>query len=118
MILLCREIYNSYVSESDRPIFECLFVVDNSSIPEEMDNKAIHVVQVNPEVIGKLSGIQSIDSVEVIALMRIPSTFRIVNEHDEDCRTFFPFPHRILVLDGIQVCFTLQCKLNLDTLIM
>ncbi|KAH6784501.1 tRNA/rRNA methyltransferase family protein [Perilla frutescens var. hirtella] len=99
-----REIYRFHKSESDRPIIECLFVLDNCCIPEEMDDKAVHVIQVNSEVMRKISGIQSVDSVEVIALMRIPSTFRIVNNslHDEDCRALFSFPHRILVLDGIQ----------------
>ncbi|XP_047956001.1 uncharacterized tRNA/rRNA methyltransferase slr1673-like isoform X1 [Salvia hispanica] len=97
-----REIYSSHMSESGKPIIECLFVVDNCSIPEEIEYKAVHVVEVSPEVIRKISGIQSVDSVEVIALMRIPSSFRIVNKHDENCRTLFPFPHRILVLDGIQ----------------
>lgn len=84
-----------------------MFVVENSCIPEEMDRKGVRVVQVNPEVIRKISGVQSVDCVEVIALMRIPSTFRILNDglNDEDLCTLFPFPHRILVLDGIQVQF-------------
>ncbi|XP_057783904.1 uncharacterized protein LOC131001521 [Salvia miltiorrhiza] len=99
-----REIYSSHMSESARPIIECLFVVGNCSLPEEMDSKAVHVVEVSSEVMKKISGIQSVDSVEVIALMRIPSTFRVVNDslHDEDFQTLFSFPHRILVLDGIQ----------------
>lgn len=107
-ITFCREIYTFHGSESDRSIIECLFVVDSSCIPEEMDGKGVRVIQVNPEVIRKISGVQSIDSVELIALMRIPSTFRILNNglNDEDLRTLLPFPRRILVLDGIQVRFT------------
>lgn len=107
-ITFCREIYTFHRSESDRSTIECLFVVDSSCIPEEMDDKGVRVIQVNPEVIRKISGVQSVDSVELIALMRIPSTFRILNDrlNDEDLRRLFPFPHRILVLDGIQVRFT------------
>lgn len=107
VIAFCREIYSFHKAVSDRPRIECLFVLDNSCIPEEIDDNAVHVVQVNSEVIRKISGVQSVDSVEVIALVRIPSTFQIVSNspHDEDYHTLFSFPHRILVLDGIQVCF-------------
>ncbi|KAL6552105.1 hypothetical protein OROGR_008268 [Orobanche gracilis] len=89
---------------SDRPIIECLFVLDNCCIPEEIDVNNIHIVHVNSEVIRKVSGVWSVDSVEVIALVRIPSTFhiRINSLHEEECRSLFSFPHRILVLDGIQ----------------
>ncbi|KAL0350197.1 UNVERIFIED_CONTAM: putative tRNA/rRNA methyltransferase YsgA [Sesamum radiatum] len=99
-----REIYNFHKAWSSRPIIECLFVLDNCRIPEEIDDKAVRVVHVNLEVIRKISGVQSVDSVEVIALVRIPSTFHIVsnNLQEEDCHTFFSFPQRILVLDGIQ----------------
>ncbi|KAL0291180.1 UNVERIFIED_CONTAM: putative tRNA/rRNA methyltransferase YsgA [Sesamum angustifolium] len=72
-----REIYNFHKAWSNRPIIECLFVLDNCRMPEEIDDKAVRVVHVNLEVIRKISGVQSVDSVEVIAL-------------------------RILVLDGIQ----------------
>ncbi|KAL6560860.1 hypothetical protein OROHE_006037 [Orobanche hederae] len=89
---------------SDRPIIECLFVLDNCCIPEEIDVNNIHIVHVNSEVIRKVSGVRSVDSIEVIALVRIPSTFHItINSlHEEECRSLFSFPHRILVLDGIQ----------------
>ncbi|KAL2241100.1 uncharacterized protein LOC105178232 [Sesamum indicum] len=99
-----REIYNFHKAWSNRPIIECLFVLDNCRIPEEIENKAVRVVHVNLEVIRKISGVQSVDSVEVIALVRIPSTFHIVsnNLRAEDCHTFFSFPQRILVLDRIQ----------------
>lgn len=89
---------------SERLTIQCLFVLDNCCIPEEIDNEAIHVVQVNSEVIRKISGVQSVDCVEVIALVSIPSTFQIVSS-DEDCHTLFSSPHRLLVLDGIQVSF-------------
>lgn len=99
---------------SDGPIIQCLFVLDHCCIPEEIDDKAVHVVRVNLEVIRKISGVQSVDSVEVVALVRIPSTFRIVSDslQDEECRTMFSIPHRILVLDRIQVCFILWVYLS------
>ncbi|KAL8472254.1 hypothetical protein ACS0TY_028837 [Phlomoides rotata] len=99
-----REIYSFHKAVSEKPIIQCLFVLDNCCIPEEINDEAIHVVQVNLEVIRKISGVQSVDCVEVIALVRIPSTFQILSSslRDEDCRTLFSFPHRLLVLDGIQ----------------
>ncbi|XP_070031269.1 uncharacterized protein [Nicotiana tomentosiformis] len=52
----------------------------------------------------KLSGLQSIYSIEMIALMKIPSTFHSVDDEflEEDCTRWFQNAHRILVLDGIQ----------------
>ncbi|KAK6125866.1 hypothetical protein DH2020_040392 [Rehmannia glutinosa] len=99
-----REIYSFHKAASDRPTIECLFVLDNCCIPEEINVNDVRVVHVNSEVIRKVSGVQSVDSVEVIALVRIPSTFHIVSNslHEEDCRSLFSFPHRILVLDRIQ----------------
>ncbi|PIN05861.1 SpoU rRNA Methylase family protein [Handroanthus impetiginosus] len=99
-----REIYSFHKTLLKRPIIEYLLVLDNYHIPEEIYDPAIRIVRVSSAVIRKISGVQSIDSVEVVALVRIPSTFHVVsnNIHEEDCCTWFPFPHRILVLDGIQ----------------
>ncbi|KAL7104273.1 hypothetical protein ACP275_08G233900 [Erythranthe tilingii] len=95
-----REICSFHKAVSDRPIIECLFVLDNYFIPEEIDGNDVRVIHVNSEVIKKLSGVQSVDSVEVIALVRIPSTFHIAT--DKGFSGLFSLPHRILVLDGIQ----------------
>ncbi|XP_047956002.1 uncharacterized tRNA/rRNA methyltransferase YsgA-like isoform X2 [Salvia hispanica] len=89
-------------SSSYRHLHGMVLVVGTTPLREIYSSHMSESVEVSPEVIRKISGIQSVDSVEVIALMRIPSSFRIVNKHDENCRTLFPFPHRILVLDGIQ----------------
>ncbi|XP_073155411.1 uncharacterized protein [Henckelia pumila] len=88
----------------DRPIIECLLVLDNSHIPEEIDYPSVHIIRVNSVVMSKLSGVQSNDSVHVIALVRFPTTFHVASDNllEEDCRKWFSFPHRILVLDGIQ----------------
>ncbi|KAL3845114.1 hypothetical protein ACJIZ3_002517 [Penstemon smallii] len=96
-----REIYIFHKTSSDRPIIECLLVLENYEIPEEIDGHDNRIVHVSSAVIRKISGVESIDSIEVIALVRIPSTFQILR-HEEDCQTWFSFPHRILVLDGIQ----------------
>lgn len=102
--ILVREIYSFYKTLLDRPIIECLLVLDNSHIPEEIDDPSVQIIRVNSAVMSKLSGVQSTDSVDVIALLRIPTTFHVAsnNLHDEDCSKWFSFPHRILVLDGIQ----------------
>lgn len=106
-ITCCREICSFHKAVSDRLIIECLFVLDNYIIPEELEDNAVHIVHVNSEVMKKLSGINSIDSVGVIALVRIPSTFHIAssNLQDKGFLTLLSYPRRILVLDGIQVCF-------------
>ncbi|KZV30111.1 hypothetical protein F511_19654 [Dorcoceras hygrometricum] len=103
--ILVREIFGFYKSFQDRPIIECLLVLDNNShVPEEIDDPSVHIIRVNSVVMNKLAGVQSADSVDVIALVRIPTTFHVAgdNLHEEDCRKWFSFPHRILVLDGIQ----------------
>ncbi|XP_051127127.1 uncharacterized protein LOC127248693 [Andrographis paniculata] len=99
-----REIASFDKAQSQRPTIDCLFVLENSQIPEEITKNAARVVHVSSEVISKISGVLSTDSVEVIALLKIPSTFcDIGNSLDQkDFRRLFPFPHRILVLDGIQ----------------
>ncbi|RAL43922.1 hypothetical protein DM860_014058 [Cuscuta australis] len=83
---------------------ECLLVLDDTQIAEEIAFCSARVVCVNSTVMKKLSGVQSIDSIRMIALFRIPSSFCNVGDdcRKEDCSTWFPFAHRILVLDGIQ----------------
>ncbi|KAK1276894.1 hypothetical protein QJS04_geneDACA005749 [Acorus gramineus] len=84
--------------EECEPLIECLFVLDGS---DALDNAA-RVVRVSPTVMKKLSGLQTIESIEAAAaVVRIPKSFRNVEETD-DCGGWFRTPHRILVLDGIQ----------------
>lgn len=90
----------------ERPTtIDCLLLHEEVDIPEHLDDQSIRVVHVSSVVMKKLSGMQSPDSIEAIALMRIPSTFRTLeasHQGEDNCR-WFPSPHRILVLDGIQV---------------
>ncbi|KAK1299780.1 hypothetical protein QJS10_CPB13g00268 [Acorus calamus] len=84
--------------EECEPLIECLFVLDGS---EALDDAA-RVVRVSPTVMKKLSGLQTMESVEAAAaLVRIPKSFRNVGETD-NCGEWFSTSHRILVLDGIQ----------------
>ncbi|KAK8271010.1 hypothetical protein V6Z12_D11G235000 [Gossypium hirsutum] len=55
-------------------------------------------------VMKKLSGVQSAESIEAIALMRFPTSFLnlTVDQNKSDSQSWFPSTHRILVLDGIQ----------------
>ncbi|CAA0812534.1 Exostosin family protein [Striga hermonthica] len=98
------EIFRFHKAVSNGPIIDCLFVLDNFCIPEEMDVDSVRVIRVNSEVIRKVSGLQCVDSVEVFALMGTPSTYHAVTNslHEEDCRSLFSSPHRVLVLDRIQ----------------
>ncbi|GLU20246.1 hypothetical protein SLE2022_364560 [Rubroshorea leprosula] len=62
------------------------------------------IVRINTLIMKKLSGVQSTESIEAIALMRMPTTFLNldVDQGELDCRSWFGSPHRVLVLDGIQ----------------
>ncbi|XP_066326501.1 uncharacterized protein [Miscanthus floridulus] len=52
----------------------------------------------------KVSGMQSIDSTEAIAVMHMPNHFRDLGSHEDGDALdgLFSYPKRILVLDGIQ----------------
>ncbi|KAA8531455.1 hypothetical protein F0562_006192 [Nyssa sinensis] len=99
-----REIYRFQELMLEGPIVvDCLFLLDEAEIPEGLDCLNVRLVRVSSMVMKKLSGVQSTESIEAIALMKIPSSFQSVDDDQEaDCRKWFPSPHRILVLDGIQ----------------
>ncbi|XP_031107800.1 uncharacterized protein LOC116012407 [Ipomoea triloba] len=100
-----REICKFQETMAETPIkIECLLVLDDTQIPEELDIRSARVVHVSSIVMKKLSGVQSIDSIQMIALFRIPSTFHSVGDdfREDDCSRWFPSANRILVLDGIQ----------------
>ncbi|CAL5373890.1 unnamed protein product [Camellia sinensis] len=100
-----REIYRFQESKQERPAtIDCLLVLDKAKIPDGLDDRRIRIVRVSSMVMKKLSGLQSTESVEAIALLKIPSTFHNLDDNwqEADCHGWFPSPHRILVLDGIQ----------------
>ncbi|KAK0603591.1 hypothetical protein LWI29_006528 [Acer saccharum] len=100
-----REIYKFERSLQERTVrIDCLLLLDKAEVPEGLDDISNFTLRISPMVMKKLSGLQSIESIEAIALMKIPATFFNinVNQKDTDCRSWFPSPHRILVLDGIQ----------------
>lgn len=84
---------------------DCLLLLDGAEIPREICDPSTSVVHVSPIVMKKVSGMQSIDSVEAIALMKIPARFLELNGDQEEMiyQNWFPSPKRILVLDAIQV---------------
>lgn len=109
MNFIRREIYNFNRSLQERTVrMDCLLLLDKVEVPEGLDNISTHTVRVSSVVMKKLSGVQSSESIEAIALMKIPTSFFSidVNQKEADCRSWFPSIHRILVLDGIQVNFT------------
>ncbi|CBI40848.3 unnamed protein product, partial [Vitis vinifera] len=100
-----REIYKFQQSTQERTVeMDCLLILDKAEIPEGLDDFSVRLVRVSSMVMKKLSGLQSTESVEAIALMRIPTSFFSVNDdtYEKDCRRWFQSPHRILVLDRIQ----------------
>ncbi|MBA0590665.1 uncharacterized protein LOC105804133 [Gossypium raimondii] len=99
-----REIYRYKESSQEKTVIDCLLLLENAEIPEELDTHSCHVVRIGSMVMKKLSGVQSAESIEAIALMRFPTSFLnlIVDQNKSDSQSWFPSTHRILVLDGIQ----------------
>ncbi|KAK3022740.1 hypothetical protein RJ639_045605, partial [Escallonia herrerae] len=100
-----KEIYRFQESlQASSSAIDCLLVLDKAEVLEEFDDYPVRVVRVSSPVMKKLSGVQSTESIDTIALMRIPPTFLVIedNQQEEDCCRWFPSPHRVLALDGIQ----------------
>lgn len=71
-----REIYNFNRSLQERTVrMDCLLLLDKVEVPEGLDNISTHTVRVSSVVMKKLSGVQSSESIEAIALMKIPTSF-------------------------------------------
>ncbi|KFK30408.1 hypothetical protein AALP_AA7G257100 [Arabis alpina] len=86
---------------------ECLLLQEEAKIPQGLERLSIRIVRVSSLVMKKLAGVKSIDSVDAIALMRIPNSFIDLEEEEEedisiDCKKWFAYSHRVLVLDRIQ----------------
>ncbi|CAL4918434.1 unnamed protein product [Urochloa decumbens] len=81
-----------------------LLLLDGVEVPEELREFAGDVVFVSAAVMKKVSGMQSVDSTEAIAVMHMPSHFRDLGSHEDGVALdgLFNYPKRILVLDGIQ----------------
>ncbi|XP_057530446.1 uncharacterized protein LOC130808909 [Amaranthus tricolor] len=104
---LIREIHEFYkLNQELRSPIECLFLLDKAEIPEELCDIPGERVYVSSLVMKKLAGVQSTESIEVIALMTMPKSFvNLSGNHQEmDCMKWFhcSSAHRILVLEGIQ----------------
>ncbi|KAJ4840384.1 hypothetical protein Tsubulata_036248 [Turnera subulata] len=100
-----REIHKSQESLEEKTVeIECLFLLDNIEVPEGLTNCSPRVLRVSSFVMKKLSQLQSTECTEAIALMKFPSTYFLLDDgrNNEDCRKWFPSPHRILVLERIQ----------------
>jgi TrmH family RNA methyltransferase len=81
-----------------------LLLLDGVEVPEELREFSGDVVFVSAAVMKKVSGMQSVDSTEAIAVMHVPRHFRDLGSHEGDSlHGLFDHPKRILVLDGIQV---------------
>ncbi|KAF4353447.1 hypothetical protein F8388_005049 [Cannabis sativa] len=100
-----REIYKFQESLHEKTVrMDCLLVLDKAEIPEEIGGFSARTVRVSNAVMKKLSGLQSTESIEVIGLMSIPTSFFNLDDQQQEagCERWFPVAHRILVLDGIQ----------------
>lgn len=95
---------------------ECLLLHEEAQIPLGLESLSIRIVRVSSLVMKKLSGVQSTESVEAIALMRIPRSFIDLKDDEDiltDCNKWFPSAHRVLVLDSIQVIISYVASLFL-----
>ncbi|KAG8478511.1 hypothetical protein CXB51_028321 [Gossypium anomalum] len=101
---LDMEIYRYKESSQEKTVIDCLLLLENAEIPEGLDTHFCHVIRIGSMVMKKLSGVQSAESIEAIALMRFPTSFLnlTVDQNKSDSQSWFPSTHRILVLDGIQ----------------
>lgn len=99
-----REIHRSQESLQERTVeLEYLLLLDEAEVSQVLDDKSsARVVRVSSVVMKKLSQLQSTESVDAIALMKFPTTYFVVDDHQDCSRKWFPSPHRILVLEGIQ----------------
>ncbi|XP_039062356.1 uncharacterized tRNA/rRNA methyltransferase YsgA-like isoform X1 [Hibiscus syriacus] len=99
-----REIYWYKEASQEKTVIDFLLLLDKAEIPEGLDTHSGHVVRISSTVMKKLSGVQSAESIEAIALMRFPTSFLnlSVDQNKSDSQSWFPSTHRILVLDGIQ----------------
>ncbi|KAJ1294134.1 hypothetical protein BS78_01G122600 [Paspalum vaginatum] len=81
-----------------------LLLLEGLEVPEELREFTGDVVYVSAAVMKKVSGMQSVDSTEAIAVMHMPKHFRDIGSEEcgDDLLGPFNYPKRILVLDGIQ----------------
>lgn len=100
-IVRCREICRLGFAAID-----CLLLLDGVEVPDELQElSGGNVVYVSATVMKKISGMQSVDSTEAIAVMHMPKHFCDLSDDEGGAGldVSFQSPKRILVLDGIQV---------------
>lgn len=111
--VIYREIYRFQESSQDKNVtMDCLILPDKAEIPNGLDESADSIVRVSSIVMRKISGLQSTDSIDAIALMKIPASFSNLDDDQKYCQKWFPSAHRILVLDGIQVTLNIAFRFN------
>ncbi|KAG9441919.1 hypothetical protein H6P81_017773 [Aristolochia fimbriata] len=86
-------------------VLECLLLLEGAEAPNGLGESIGHIISVSSNVMKKLSGVQSVDSITAIAIMRIPNSFYKLHDNEglEACENWLSCAHRILTLDGIQV---------------
>ncbi|XP_068640685.1 uncharacterized protein [Aristolochia californica] len=85
-------------------VVEFLLLLDGAEAPNGLHDSTVQIINVSSNVMKKLSGVQSIDSITAIAIMKIPSSFYQIyyNQGLETCENWLSCADRILILDGIQ----------------
>jgi TrmH family RNA methyltransferase len=104
-VILSREVSEYLQQKSVEQVIDCLFVQDVTGIPVGLLETSRRVVHVNHLVMQKLAGVESIESTEAIGVIKLPSSFCNLEslEIHSSSQIWCSLPHRLLVLDGIQV---------------
>ncbi|GJM96220.1 hypothetical protein PR202_ga13036 [Eleusine coracana subsp. coracana] len=66
----------------DFSAIDCLLLLDGVDVPAELQEFSGNVVQVSAAVMKKVSGMQSVDSTEAIAVMNMPKHFRDIGSQE------------------------------------
>ncbi|KAG0477331.1 hypothetical protein HPP92_014172 [Vanilla planifolia] len=99
------EVCRFQVMNNEEPLnIDCLLLIDGVESPVTLNIPSTSIIHVSSHVFKKISGVQSIESIGAIAIMKFPSSFYNVVGECEDAMypSCFPLPKRVLALDGIQ----------------
>eukprot|EP01018_Ginkgo_biloba_P037328 Gb_19998 [translate_table: standard] len=87
-------------------VVDCLLVQDGVDIPAGLLKTSRRIVHVTPLVMQKMAGVESINATEAIGVIKLPKSFcnmESVGIQSLSFQKWCSLPHRLLVLDGIQV---------------
>lgn len=105
MSVLLREISEFLLAKEAKAVLDYLFIQDGADVPEGLVWPSRRIVRVSPLVMQKLAGVESIEATEAIGVIKLPKSFWNMDSMamQSSFERWCSLPHRLLVLDGIQV---------------